>query len=381
MQVLFVTHTVAMAGANSSMLRLMQELRDDYGVVPVVLMPQVHPAYAKRNLLKTCQEQHIECYSYRFYWFKEQRNWKTCLACISNLLWYPRILWKMRGKKYDIIHSNGSVISLGALISRVKRTPHVWHLREFGDLDIGLHSLLGRGYERWLYKNGDVFIAISNVVKDHFSRLIPPEKIRMIYNGIAVPNKGMTAQHNNAVVQFCMIGLVSESKNQRNALAAVDILVNKYRITNFHLSFVGLEEHPYVEELLAFVSTHGLNKYVKFMGERNDVNELLCDMDVGLMLSRNEAFGRVTVEYMMHGLAVIASDTGANLEIVADAECGLIFPSGDCEALALKMRSLIENHDKLQSLAMKGRDRAKRLFTSDRNTRQIYDVYESLVSF
>lgn len=379
LRVLFVTHTVIMAGANSSMLRLMLELRDNYRVEPVVLMPDVHPSYAKRNLLKSCREHGIECYSYRYFWFKGRRkNWKFYVKCLSDLLWYPRVLWKMRGKRFDIIHSNSSVFSLGALISRVKHTSHLWHLREFGDLDFGLVSMPGRGYERWVYRHGDVFIAISNVIKNHFSAIIPPERIETVYNGVVPPDAALVAEHNNAVVQLCMVGLLVKAKNQEEALRAAYLLVSKYGVRNFHLSFIGYEVHPYVDELHSFVEAHGLSEYVTFMGERDNVGLLLKGMDIGLMLSGNEAFGRVTVEYMMHGLAVIASDTGANQEIIANGESGRIYTSGRAESLAAAIHELVTDREQLLRLARQGRRRALELFTSERNTKEIFQIYQSL---
>ena len=375
---MFVTHTVAMAGANSSMLRLILELRENYQVEPVVLMPHVHPAYAKRNLLKSCLEHHIECYSYRFYWFKERRTWKSYLKCFSNALWYPRILWALRSQQFDIIHSNGSVISLGALISRSKRVPHVWHLREFGNLDFNLHSLLGPLYEKWVYRHADAYIAISEIIKSHFAALIPPEKIRTIYNGVAVPETMREEKHNKTDVQLCMLGLVSESKNQKEALRAVDLLVHREGVRHFHLSFVGHEEYPYIDELRTFVATHGLGDYVTFMGERSNVDELLNTMNIGLMLSQSEAFGRVTVEYMMHEMAVIASDTGANREIVVDGVTGCIYPLGNVEALTARMKQLIADHALIGNYGTAGKKRALSLFTSERNTFEVYQVYSCL---
>lgn len=367
-----------MAGANSSMLRLMTELRDFYGVEPVVLMPQIHPNYAKHNLFKSCQEIDIECYSYRFYWFKENKCWKAYLKCISNMLWYPRILWKMRGKQYDIIHSNGSVISLGAVISRMKRTPHVWHLREFGLLGYNLSSLFGTGYERWVYRHGDLFIAISKAVKDYYSPIIPDEKIRMIYNGVLPPDEQFTARHQDKTISFCLMGLLCEQKNQLEALRAVDILVNRWGVTGFHLYFMGFEQVEYTRLLKSFIEEKNLSEYVTFMGECSHVSSHLCRMDVGLMLSNHEAFGRVTVEYMMHGLFVIATDTGANPEIIENGQSGSIYHQGDYEALAQKMRKCIDHPEDMRLITQQGRDRALRLFTSERNTRQIHDAYSQV---
>ena len=379
-RVLYVTHTVVMAGANNSMLRLMQELRENYGVEPEVLIPQVDSAYSKINLYKACKEQQIKCYSYRFYWFKGKRNWKAYLKCLSNVLWYPRILWKMRSKQYDIIHSNSSVISLGAFICRVKHTPHVWHLREYGLLGLNYTSLLGRCYEKWVYQHGDLFIAISNSLKAYYSDIIPLKKIRMIYNGVLPPEDRYIASHQNNTVQFCMVGVLVNQKRQIDSLKAANILVNKWNVTGFHLSFIGLEEATYAHKLHEYIDENGLSDYVSFMGEHSNISALLCHMDVGLMLSSFEAFGRVTVEYMMHGMAVIASDSGANPEIVENSVSGIIYPLGDIEELARQMRVLINDRTKILEYADKGKRRALKMFTSLKNTEQIYQIYQTIIS-
>ena len=63
------------------------------------------------------------------------------------------------------------------------------------------------------------------------------------------------------------------------------------------------------------------------------------------MLSKNEAFGRVTVEYMLQNLAVIASDAGANSEIIENGVSGLLYRLGDVDDLARKMIMYLEDKD------------------------------------
>ncbi len=379
MRVLFVTHTVAMAGANRSMLQLMLELRDSFHVEPVVIMPRISKQYRERNLMLACQEHQIECHSYRYYWFKNGGQLKSYCCCLANALCYPLILQKLRGESFDVIHTNSSVISLGAFLSREKKIPHVWHLREFGKLDFGLKSLLGKAYEKWVYHHGNLFIAISKAVKEHYEGLIPDEKCRMIYNGILPLPDDQLSTHNNAKTQFFQVGMLAASKNQMEALEAVNLLVNEWGETRFHLSFAGIEEPDYTKRLHAYVDEHQLADYVSFLGERSDINRLLTKMDVGLMLSTNEAFGRVTVEYMMQGLAVIASDSGANQEIVEDGISGKVYRLGNPQDLAQQIKQLIENRQEMLQIAANGRERALNLFTSSKNTQQVYEAYQSLI--
>ncbi|MBO4811794.1 MAG: glycosyltransferase family 4 protein [Prevotella sp.] len=378
LRILFVTHTVAMQGANHSMLRLIQELRDNYGVEPVVLMPHIPASYEKWNLLKACQDAGIECKSHRFYWFKENARVVSFLRCLSNLWWYPLIYVKIRRGTFSVVHSNSSVISLGAFLSTMMKCPHVWHLREAASLHYHFKSLLGKRYEQWVYKHADVFIPISETIKDYYLKSLPGNKIRMIYNGVLPVSQDALAVHNNAQLQFCMVGLLTVPKNQLEALKAINILINEWGIKQFHLTFIGFEEPVYTKELHAFIDGNGLGAYVTFLGERNDVSAQLEKMDVGLMLSNFEAFGRVTVEYMMQGLAVIACDTGANAEIVKEGHTGLICKFNNTYDLASKMRLLIEDRDQMMGFAEEGRKRALSLFSSHKNTEQIFQVYQEL---
>jgi glycosyltransferase involved in cell wall biosynthesis len=177
-----------------------------------------------------------------------------------------------------------------------------------------------------------------------------------------------------------MVGLVSGPKNQLDALKAVSVLVNEWQMTNLHFTVIGFLEPDYYQTLLSFVHDKGLDDYVTFLGERTDVGDLLTGMDVGLILSKFEAFGRVTVEYMMHGLPVIASDTGANPEIVEDGITGLLCKLGNVQELASHMRTLMTDRETLLRFSANGRERAFRCFSVDQNVQQIYETYESVLA-
>lgn len=379
MRVLFITHSAAMQGANLALLELVEGLKKDYGVDPVVLLPRIHRNYAHHNLLLACEESGIECHSFPFYRYQSSRRFVQYVRCLSNLLWYPLVYFKFRSRSFDIIHSNGSVVSLGAFMSRMKKCPHVWHLREAGALHYGTRSLPGSRYEKWLYSHGDVFIAISQALKTYYSSLIPAERIRLIYDGVCISGSCAVSQHANSIFQLCMVGLVTPPKNQLDALKALSVLVNEWHLRDVHLTVIGFQEPAYYDELCAFVQKECLEGYVTFLGERNDVGDLLTCMDVGLMLSKFEAFGRVTVEYMMHGLAVIASATGANAELVDDESTGLLCELGDVRQLAAHIRRLMSDRELLVRFSSKGRERALERFSIERTVEQVYATYLSQV--
>ena len=372
-RVLYITHYVDMLGANKSMLQLIIELRK-YGINPAVVLPEdrIH----KNGLKKYLVDNKIEFYECEISMIKHPKWWWSPINYLHSLYSRKKILEKLRGLKFDLVHSNSSVVDIGAYIAHKKRIPHVWHLREFGDLDYDLKTPFGKWFQSYIYKNSSTYIAISKSIFDHYKAYIDENKINLIYNGIKTqPYSNRSVKQ---IVNFCIIGLLHKNKGQINVLRATKLLVDS-GIKDFHVNIIGGGQKEYVEELQSFTRNQGIESMVTFLGERDDVPKILSKMDVGIMASYNEAFGRVTVEYMMSGLAVIASDGGANREVIEDGISGLIYQAGNIDELAKKMKELILNHKTINYLSENGYDRAIKLFSSERNAADINKLYKQLV--
>ena len=132
--VLFITHTREMGGANHSMLQLIDELASIHNVKSIVLLPKENKT--GWDVEDECMKRSIQYISSRFYWFKSSSpTFKSFIKLLINIFLYIQILYKIRKLNFQIVHSNGSVIDLGAFISLFRHVKHVWHLREFGDLE------------------------------------------------------------------------------------------------------------------------------------------------------------------------------------------------------------------------------------------------------
>lgn len=380
MRVLYITHVSAMDGANRSLLQLIEELRANHNVIPLVVCPRE----ATRNgqsIASECKARGIECYVVPLVKFKLAvgksfiERFKIFLSFIIRNVC---LIFKLRNVRFDMVHSNSSVIDMGAYVSMARRIPHVWHLREFGYEDFRLVSVFGKRYERWIYQKCTCAIAISRVIENKF-RPYFNNRIRLIYNGIVPKDESLLSIHDNNQTTFCLTGRLEANKNQLEALRAA-ALIKKQTERDFKLLIVGHCGNDYTEILKKFVVDNELENNVEFLGYRTDVSQILQKCDVGLMLSTNEAFGRVTVEYMMQNLAVIASNTGANPEIITDGETGLLYELGNIESLAEKMKLLIDNHSLLESVAKKGKQYAYSHFTSVLNSNKIFSLYQTITN-
>lgn len=369
-----------MGGGNFSLLQLMKELsQPPYNIEPVLLAPLDSPSYSS-SIIREAKSQGIKCISLRFYPFKwESRRINNYLRYLLNFINYRIILRKVKKEKPLIIHSNSSVIDIGAFLSSKLKIKHVWHLREFGDLDFNLKPLFGAFQEKVVYRRASKFIAISKSVKIRFLPYIKPEsKISVIYNGLPIyRNKMISTKKNSKDIKFCMSGSLNSAKRQIDALRALTELIYVRHIFNVHLFILG-DGHDR-DKLEEFTRENNLTNYVSFTGWVKDVDKYYDESHIGLMLSTNEGFGRVTIDYMRSGLAVIASDGGGNPELVSHNYTGLIYPTGDITALCDLMEHLVKDNKLRYQISKNAFEFSQTHFKSEDNTKSVYEIYKELI--
>jgi glycosyltransferase involved in cell wall biosynthesis len=100
---------------------------------------------------------------------------------------------------------------------------------------------------------------------------------------------------------------------------------------------------PIQSEIEALASGLSLRSYCHFEPATRAVTDWLRAIDIFVLPSRSEALSNSLMEAMACGCAVIASDTGGNPELVSPDSTGLLFPSGDVDALAAALERLAED--------------------------------------
>jgi glycosyltransferase involved in cell wall biosynthesis len=71
---------------------------------------------------------------------------------------------------------------------------------------------------------------------------------------------------------------------------------------------------------------------VRFLGERNDIADLLAASDIFALASHEEGSPNAVIEAMAAGVATVVTDAGGSPEAVGEA--GLVVPARDPAALA-----------------------------------------------
>jgi glycosyltransferase involved in cell wall biosynthesis len=144
--------------------------------------------------------------------------------------------------------------------------------------------------------------------------------------------------------------------------------------------FVLAGEGPERAALEAQAAALALGDRVVFLGQRNDVAELLAACDMVALPSLFEGASLAVLEAMAAGRTVVSSAIGGTNELIADGDTGLLLPPGDSAALASALRRLLSDGELRAVLARRARERVERDFTPAAMSRRVTGIYEQLLA-
>lgn len=376
-KVLFISHYAGVGGANLSLLFLIKSLRK-FKIDPIVFIPTNGPIveYFKKEKIP------YEIHHYASLRTADKGpilNFISAIIRVAINLYLSLILGLKLKNKINIIHSNSSLVFFGLFIKKIIHKPLIWHLREFGKEDYGLIFPLGSHLSGWCYNQADKVIAISDAMKDYFHQIYNGGNMITIYNGI---DESTICYHPktlnispNRKLKLCIVGGINDSKNQIELIEAIHLLKRK---DTLQVDIIGSGESNYISYLQQKVKEYQLENIINFAGHISNIGDILTNYDIGVITSKKEAFGRVTIEYMLAGVCVIASRSGANIELIENKKTGLLYNLGSNDDLAFQIELLQNNPEIRINIANNARQKALNNYTASNNAIQIFRLYNQL---
>lgn len=145
------------------------------------------------------------------------------------------------------------------------------------------------------------------------------------------------------------------------------------------LKIVG--DGPEHAELQTLSRSLGTGNHVEFLGFRmgEELRKIVEGSEAVVVPSEwREVFGLVVIEAMAAGKPVIVSDAGALPEVVGDT--GMIFPSGDADALSRCLERVLRDKDSAREMGEKAWKRVIERYAFDRHMEAIENLYEKVIS-
>jgi len=381
MRICFVSHSTGRHGAELALLELLQGLVK-LGVTCLVIVPKEGPLLIELDRLNI--EWKIMGYpKWRITgyprWLSKQRQAPYRFArTIIGLLRSVQLARTISKWNCDVVYTNTSSISVGALAAWFARKPHVWHLHESGH-HMGLKYDFGeRRTVRLINYFSEVVIVVSSSLRNTLSAHIEPYRMRLIYQSVTVNSEIKRTDDLNfdkKVFQCVIVASMHPYKGQDEAIAALSELI--LRGMKVHLLIIGEGWNSFQARLNQQIESLGLVQHVELAGYIKNPIHYVQAADVVLVCSHWESFGRVTIEAMLSGKPVIGSANGATAELIQDGVTGLLYNSGDHHKLADKIQYLYENPEEKLRLGTAARIWATDRFTQERYAKEVFDLLKT----
>lgn len=387
MRVLYVSHTAVVSGAERSLLDLLGALPDD--VQPLLASPRGRLSQlAERRGIATTRIRGTAG-SLRVHPLHTPR----ALAEMALAAWQVRRAAARH--RADVVHANSIRAGIVLAFARLRATPAIVHVR-----DCLPPGRLSTATLRLIAATATQIVANSRYTAASVLTAAPRARIDVVYNPVdlerfdpqaidrAAARAALGAAATDGRLVLGVVAQLSPWKGQDTAIEALALLVGEG--IDAHLLLVGsakfvarstrFDNADYVAALRELVAREGLHDRVSWLGEREDVPQLIGAMDVLLLPSWEEPFGRALIEAMALGVPVVATSVGGPPEIVEQGRQGYLVAPRRADEWARAIARLAHSPDAAAAMGRAGRERVRELFTIDRHVRATLDVYERAIA-
>ncbi|HOO56191.1 MAG TPA: glycosyltransferase family 4 protein [bacterium] len=282
----------------------------------------------------------------------------------------------IKKNKIDLVHCNamGGAAYQAGVASSICGIPSIWHVRVLHKEPVP---------DRILFNLFTRTIAISKAVSGRFSGLRDfDSKISVIHNAVDLnvfhpekpdPEMRKRLGAGDENILAAIVGRIVPYKGHRCFIEAAEKLSGNARLV---FAVVGDgESKDEIEKLAGRSQAAGR---MVFTGHIQDIPSVLNAIDILVLCSDEEHFGRVIIEAMACGKPVIATNAGGVPEIIDHGVSGLLFTPGNPDELAQAVSELANNSDLRKKLSDAGLQKVKSTFSAEIHAERIQAVYDSL---
>jgi glycosyltransferase involved in cell wall biosynthesis len=382
---MYVNHTAAVSGAERSLLALLAALPPE--VEPLVASPHGRLSEAVERLEIATTQIADTAGSLRLHPLHTPR----ALAEMSVAA--LQVHSAARRHRADIVHANSIRAGLELALARVAPARSVVHVR-----DCLPPGVLSTATMRTIAAGARTVVANSRYTADTVKRAAPAAHVEVVHPAIdlaefdpaRIDRAAARAALGVAGTRQVLLGVVAQLspwKGQDTAIEALRLL--REQDVDAHLLLIGeakflaratrFDNEAYVSGLHRLVAEAGLEDRVSWLGEREDVPQLIRALDVLLLPSHEEPFGRALLEAMALEVPVLATSVGGPPELVTEGVDGYLVPPREPAAWAQGVRRVIGGPAQGRALGEAGRLRVAEAFSAKDHAAAMLAVYERVL--
>lgn len=300
-------------------------------------------------------------------------------------MWFS--LFHAREFKPDVVHIFFGIPDgpIGWMLRRLYGLPYLISLRG-ADVPsdevkrFAKHYKILRPFVRWLWRDADAVVAVSNGLREFAFQTTPDVPIEVIPNAIELSTFTPPLRRNGGgPVKLLFVGRFNAFKNVEKLIEATGRLLEA-GVDNFELQLIGEGERRASVERQ--VLEKGLTRQVHFLGwvDRDSIVEKYRQADVFVTATTWEGMPNTVLEGMACGLPVVATRASGLEELVREGVNGYLVNVNDSAALADRMATLITNPYERQRMSKESRKIAEQEFAWEYIAEQYVAIYQRIAA-
>ncbi|MCB2195273.1 MAG: glycosyltransferase family 4 protein [Bacteroidetes bacterium] len=263
------------------------------------------------------------------------------------------------------------------LLSKILCSKVVYHLHNKG-VKANQEKRLNNLLYKVVFKKSLV-ILLSELLFSDIERYVIRDQVYICPNGIHDITQEIVPKNNNRLVQVLFLSNLIESKGVYLLLRAFSEL--KKTNVPFRGIFVGGEGDITHIQFQQKLKELDLEKDVLYLGKKygNEKNRVFQETDIFAFPTYNDTFGLVNLEAMQHSLPVVSTKEGGIPDVVEHGKTGFLIDKNDHEALAMKIKQLIEDESLRKRMGKLGRLKYENSFTLEVFENKIVEILNNII--
>lgn len=349
--ILLLTPVFDMGGTESYILTLAKGLKNIFNITVM------SDGGKRENELKEIGILHKKCTCF------SKRNIKNFFYAIYIIKTY------IKSNNIEMIHTSSIYTTILAKIATVLNFSV--NVKVMITLHGGPNKEIEKQYAKLLNIFADFVIALSNNSKEKLiENGLKESKINVIYNGIEGLSKfKQKTNTNKLIIGSC--GRLTLQKGYEYLIEALSLI----KVNNIECWIIGDGELR--DCLKEKISDLKLEDKVKLLGFRENINELLNQIDIFILPSLWEQFPISILEAMSLGKPIIATNVNGVEEELGDT--GILIESANSSKIKESLEILLDNIELRQELSYKVENRFNDMFTSKIMINKLLKVYNELL--
>jgi len=298
-----------------------------------------------------------------------------------NSAWFRQLRKIIHAEQIDVIHAHefamnayGSVLSglTGVAVITTVHGKSYYHEK-------WRRRLAYRTIAKW-----SKMVAVSDDIRNFLITQVGIKKnnVLTIHNGIDtkayIGRSHVERAHQNGRTEYVIgaVGSLYPVKGHTYLLQALAIVLKTQPEVVCRIAGQG----HLLPQLEAEAGDLGIANQITFLGLRDDIPEVLRNIDVFVLPSLSEGLPLSVLEAMAAGKPVIATDVGGVSEVLQDQITGFMVPAKDPKALAARILQLMADRTIAERFGRAGREKIEQEFSLETMTKRYEALYDQALT-